>query len=173
MSIRYIKENLKKFDHDNLIAFLFDLVIRGGIDNIEDFDVEKEYHLNDKIYMKDIKGVHHIYKCEVDVATKGEIIPDEWIDLLHSFRKPIISEETVVASVDIREEVLVAEENNQLEFELKTSGVEDGEYTVVVFHPDLGRIAQNEFQLSGRTIVLDTPVKNKGDKIIVDLYSKM
>lgn len=173
MSINFIKENLKKFDHDNLISFLFDIVIRGGIENVEDYDDKKEYHLNDKVYIKDVKGIHHIYKCEVDNATVGEIVRDEWVDLLHSFRKPIISEETVVASVDVREEVLVATENNQQEFELITSGVENDEYTVTVFHPDLGRISQTEFQLSGKTIVLDVPVQNKGDKLIVDLYSKM
>ena len=172
-SIRYIKEKLKKFDHDNLIAFLFDLVIRGGLDNIEDYDVEKEYHMNEKVYMKDEKGTHHVYKCLVENATVGQLVPDEWIDLLQSFRKPIISEETVVASVDIREEVLVAEYDSQKEFVLNTAGVEDGDYTVVVFHPDLGRISQNDFKLAGRSVILNTAVKKAGDKIIVDLYSKM
>ena len=40
MSIKYIKENLKKFDHDNLISFLFDIVIRGGIDNVYDLGLK-------------------------------------------------------------------------------------------------------------------------------------
>lgn len=173
MSIRYIKENLKKFDHDNLIAFLFDLVIRGGLDNIDDYDEQKEYHMNEKVYMQDAKGTHHIYKCLVENATVGQLVPDEWIDLLQSFRKPIISEETVVASVDIREEVIVADHDNQKEFELNTAGVEDGDYTVIVFHPDLGRIAQTDFRLAGKTVILNDAVKKAGDKIIVDLYSKM
>ena len=173
MSINYIKENLKKFDHDNLISFLFDIVIHGGIDNVEDYNETKKYYKNDKVYVKDLKGNHHIYKCEVDVATVGTILMDEWVDLLKSFRKPIVSEETVVASVDIREEVLVASVVNQVEFELSTSGVEDGDYTVVVFHPDLGRIAQSDFRLAGKTVILNTPVMNIGSKLIVDLYSKM
>jgi len=173
VSINYIKENLKKFDHDNLISFLFDIIIRGGLDDIEDFDNNKEYHKNEKVYIKDAVGMHHIYKCDVEVATVGELLQDEWVDLLQSFRKPIVSEETVVASVDIREEVLVSDQANQVRFELNTAGVEEGMYTVVVFHPDLGRIAQTDFELAGRTIILKDPVINKGDKLIVDLYSKM
>ena len=125
MSIKYIKENIKKFDHDNLISFLFDIVIRGGLDNVEDFDETKSYVENEKVYFKDVKGIHHIYKCVVDISSPGMIVQDEWIDLLESFRKPIISEETVIADVDIREEVVVATENNQVEFTLKTVGVED------------------------------------------------
>ena len=49
MSIKYIKENIKKFDHDNLISFLFDIVIRGGLDNVEDFDETKSYVENEKV----------------------------------------------------------------------------------------------------------------------------
>lgn len=175
MSINYIKENIKKIDHDNLISFLFDIIIRGGLDDIEDFNNEKIYHIHEKIYYKDSKGMHHIYKCKVDSSTPGSIIDDEWVDLLQSFRKPIISEDTIITSIDIREEVIVAEKTNQKEFRLDTAGVEDGLYTVIVFHPELGRLAQSDFEVSGRTIVLndDCIVENIGDRIIVDLYQKM
>ena len=119
--------------------------------------------------------MHHIYKCKVDSSTPGSIIDDEWVDLLQSFRKPIISEDTIITSIDIREEVIVAEKTNQKEFMLDTAGVEDGLYTVIVFHPELGRLAQSDFEVSGRTIVLndDCIVENIGDRIIVDLYQKM
>jgi hypothetical protein len=175
MSINYIKENLKKFDHDNLISFLFDIIIRGGLDDIEDYDIAKEYHKNEKIYFKDLKGTHHIYKCIVENATVGEILPDEWMDLLQSFRKPIISEETIVASLDLREEVLISTEENQKEFKLKTPGVEEGLYTVVVYHPELGRLAQTDFSLAGDFIILEDEfiVKEVGGKLIVDLYQNM
>lgn len=170
MSINYIKENLKKIDHDNLIAFLFDLVIRGGLDNVEDYDMTKEYHKNEKIYIKDEKGTHHIYKCEVENTTVGQIVPDEWIDLLQSFRKPIITEETIVAHVDVKEEVIISTEPNQVEFVLSTSGVEDGDYTIVVFHPELGRLSQSDYVIVGKTIILNDPVNVIGDKLIVDLF---
>ena len=173
MSINYIKDNLKKFDHDNLISFLFDIIVRGGLDSIEDFNENKEYLKNDKIYFKDLKNNHHIYKCVANKSTKGTIVTDEWIDLLQSFRKPIVSEETVVASLDIMEEVLESVEPNQIEFKLNTTGVEEGIYTVIVFHPDLGRLAQTDYKLAGKSIILNTPVSEVGSRLIVDLFSKM
>ena len=175
MSINYIKENLKKLDHDNLISFLFDVIVRGGIDDVEDFDETKEYVENEKIYIKDAKGIHHIYKCMVTRSTVGSIIENEWIDLLQSFRKPIVSEETVTASLDIREEILLATESNQREFRLSTSGVEEGLFTVIVFHPTKGRLASGDFEIAGRYILLNEEFKvnDVGEKLIVDLYQKM
>ena len=171
MSIRYIKDNLKKFDHDNLISFLFDIVIRGGLDNVDDFDIEKEYTENEKVYFKDEKGVHHIYKCLVEKSTKGQLLQEEWIDLLQSFRKPIINEETIIPNVDIKEEVIVATNDNQYEFILSTAGVEDGDYDVVVFHPEHGRLARSDFNLINKSIILNDEYQlNRNERLIVDLY---
>lgn len=175
MSINYFKENLKKFDHDNLIAFLFDIVLRVDINEIEDFNKAKEYQLNQKVYYKDIKGKHHIYNCLVEKSTIGELIHDEWIDLVQSFRKPIVSDETVVASLDIRQEVLYSTQANQTEFELRTYGVGEGAYNIIIYHSELGRLAQTDFEVSGQYIVLkdEYKMKNIGGKLVVDLYSKM
>ena len=175
MSIKYIKENLKKFDHDNLISFLFDIVIRGGIDSVHDFDINREYFLDEKVYIKDVNGTHHIYKCIVDKATVGDIVQGEWIDLIQSFRKPIVTEETIITEINIKEEVLVSTINNQVVFELKDAGINDGDYTVVVFHPEHGRLAKSDFRLTGNSIVLNDEfkVKNIGEKLIIDLYRNM
>lgn len=175
MSINYFKENLKKFDHDNLIAFLFDIVLRVDINEVVDFDINEQYHLNEKVYYKDIKGKHHIYKCNVENSTVGEIKQGEWVDLIQSFRKPIVSDETVVASLDIRQEVLYSTEDNQVEFTLKTAGVGEDMYNIIIFHSEIGRLARTDFQVSGQFIVLndDCKMKTKGGKLVVDLYSKM
>ena len=172
MSIKYIKENLKKFDHDNLISFLFDIVIHGGIDNVYDFDDSIEYAENEKVYLKDSKGNHHIYKCIVEKSTKGQLVQDEWIDLLLSFRKPVVTEETLVTELDVKEEVVISSSQNQTVFELKTPGVEDGDYTVVIFHPEHGRLARTDFELVGKNIILNDNYKviNSGEKLIIDLY---
>jgi hypothetical protein len=175
MSISYFKENLKKFDHDNIIHFLFDLILRVDLDEVEDFDETKQYVLNQKVYIKDIKGKHHIYKCLVESSTIGLIDDNEWEDIIQSFRKPIVGEETIVAGLDIRQEIIKAEETNQKEFKLKTYGVSDDAYYVIIFHPDLGRLAKTDFQISGQYVVLndDCVLKNIGDRLVVDLYSKM
>lgn len=173
MSIKYIKENIKKFDHDNLISFLFDIVIRGGLENVEDFDETKSYVKNEKVYYKDIKGIHHIYKCTVDTSSPGMIVQGEWIDLLESFRKPIITDDTIIANVEIGEEVVVATEDKQTEFTLKTIGVEDNMFTIVVHHPEFGRLAKTDFEVIGQQIILDDMYAvNIGEKLILDLYRK-
>ena len=175
VSIEYFKKNLKKFDHDNLIAFLFDIVLRVDINEVVDYDENVQYHLHEKVYVQDVKGKHHIYKCLVENSTVGELKDEEWVDLIQSFRKPIIGEETIVSSIDIREEVLVSSVENQTDFELNTAGVDEGLYTIVVFHPELGRLARSDFQTSGKYIILnnENAVKNIGDRLIVDLYQKM
>lgn len=172
MSIKFIKENIKKFDQDNLITFLFDIIIRGGLDEVEDYNENKQYGLDDKVYYKDNFNVHHIYKCIVDNPAVGVIYPDEWLDLLQSFRKPIVDEETYVTSLDIKEEVIISTVDNQSEFQLSANGVEEGRYTVVVFHPEFGRLSRDDFALNGKKIVLNNEyiVKTKGSKLIVDLY---
>ena len=175
MSINYFKENLKKFDRDNLIAFLFDIVLRVNIDEIEDFDESKEYQLNEKVYYKDVKGKHHIYNCIVGKSTVGELMPDEWVDLIQSFRKPIVSDETIVASLDVRQEVLYSTQDNQTEFKLNTYGVCEGGYNIIVYHSEIGRLSQTDFEVSGHYIVLKEEYKMKtaGGKLVVDLYSKI
>lgn len=174
MSINYFKENLKKFDHDNLVAFLFDIILRINLDEVEDFDATKEYHLHDKVYYKDAKGKHHIYSCLEENATVGSLVPVEWIDLVQSFRKPLITEDTVVASIDVKQEVLVSTVSNQKEFELQTRGVSEGAYTTLVYHSELGRLPQVDYTVSGNYIVLndDCVMKEVGGRLIVDLFSR-
>ena len=116
MSINYIKKNIDKFDKDNLISFLFDIITCGGLDTVEDFDPKKQYNENEKVYYKDAKGLHHIYKCIVEKSTVGDINQIEWIDLLQSFRKPLVDSELITSSVDIGEEVIISTEQNQVEF---------------------------------------------------------
>lgn len=175
MSINYIKKNLAKFDKDNLISFLFDIITCGGIDTVEDFDLTKSYIENEKVYYKDNRGLHHIYKCIVEESTPGSINQSEWVDLLQSFRKPIVDPEFITSSVDIGEEVIISTEENQTEFKLSTPGVDGGLFDVIIFHPDLGRLARSDFELSGQYIILkdEYKVQNIGSKLIVDLYRMM
>lgn len=173
MSIGYIKKNLDKFDKDNLISFLFDIITCGaGLDSVQDFDPSKTYIENEKVYYRDAKGSHHIYKCKVSSSTPGEIMRDEWIDLLQSFRKPLVDPDDIISSIEVGEEVIVSLFPAQTEFTLTTKGVEDGMYDIVVFHPIEGRLAKTDFKLVGNTIILNSQyaVNNIGSKLIVDLY---
>lgn len=175
MGINYIKKTLEKMDNDNLLVFLLDIATCGGIDYVEDYNNTKQYVENEKIYYKDNSGLHHIYKCQVPKATIGEIIDGEWLDLLQTFRKPIVNPDDVIVKVDVGEEIVITTTANQNSFELKTPGIEDGMYTVVVFHPVVGRLAASDFKLQGRTVTLNIglEIPVAGSKIVVDLYRKM
>ena len=101
------------------------------------------------------------------------IVQGEWIDLLESFRKPIITDDTIIANVEIGEEVVVATKDKQTEFTLKTIGVEDNMFTIVVHHPEFGRLAKTDFEVIGQQIILDDMYAvNIGEKLILDLYRK-
>ena len=89
LSIEYIKQNLNKFDKDNLLTFIFDIITCGSLDEVEDFDASKSYVKGEKVYCKDMDGVHHIYKCKVEQSTVGNIIYNEWVDLLQMLRKKL------------------------------------------------------------------------------------
>ena len=85
-----------------------------------------------------------------------------------------MGEETIVAGLDIRQEIIKAEEANQKEFKLKTYGV--GEDALCYNIPSrIRRLAKTDFQISGQYVVLndDCVLKNIGDRLVVDLYSKM
>ena len=72
-----------------------------------------------------------------------------------------------------KEEVIISTQMNQVEFILETPGIEDNDYYLVVFHPDLGRLSVQDYQVVGRRIVLkpEFAVANMGDRLIVDIYA--
>ena len=116
--------------------------------------------------------MHHIYKCKVKNSTTGQIVRDEWFDLLQSFRKPLVNYDNIIATAEVQEEVILSVISNQSEFTLTTPGVEDGVFDVIVYHPEIGRIAKTDFTLSGNKILLNPgfEVVTTGGKLIVDLY---
>ena len=94
------------------------------------------------------------------------------IDLLQSFRKTIANYDNIIATADIQEEVILSAISNQTEFTLTTPGIEDGIFDVIVYHPELGRLAKTDFTLSGNKIILNAgfEVAKAGGKLIIDLY---
>lgn len=173
-SIEYIKSTLNKLDNDNLLNFLLDIITCGGIDTVEDYNPEKQYRKDEKVYYQDEDEMHHIYICTVDKPTIGEIYDDEWIDLLQYFRRPIINPGDVVSNFEMIEEIITSSASNQTTFTITTPGVENKMYTVIVYHPVHGRLAKTDFTLVGRNIKLkpEFSVTTLGSKLIVDLVKK-
>lgn len=172
--INYIKSSLKKMDNDNLINFLLDIVTNGGIDAVEDFNPDKQYGKDEKVYYQDSDGMNHIYVCIVDEPAIGELYDDEWVDLLQSFRKPTVNPADVIANVEMIEEPIVATSSNQSVFTITTPGVENNLYTIIVYHPTKGRLAKTDWSREGRRITLKPGylVASAGQRLIVDLVKK-
>ena len=64
MNIRYIQSNIKEISQDNLIKFLYDLILSeiGNIDNYQNGNI---YHKGDRVYLQE-NGKHQIFQCIVD-----------------------------------------------------------------------------------------------------------
>lgn len=173
-SIDYIKSTLNKLDNDNLLTFLIDVVTCGGIDSVEDYNETKQYKKDQKVYYKDEDGMHHIYIAIVDKPEIGEIYDDEWVDLLQSFRRPIVNPADVVSNVEMIEEIILSTSANQTTFTITSPGVENKIYTVIVYHPTKGRLAKTDWTLTGRNIKLKSEyaVTTVGQRLVVDLVKK-
>lgn len=172
--INYIKSTLKKMDNDNLLNFLLDVVTCGGIDTVEDYNNTKQYRKDEKVYYKDMDGMHHIYICMVDEPAIGEIYDDEWVDLLQSFRRPTVNPADVISNVEMIEEAIIATTPSQNTFTITTPGIENNLYTVIVYHPTKGRLAKTDWRREGRRIILkpDFVVPSVGQRLVVDLVKK-
>lgn len=173
-SIEYIKKALYKLDNDNLITFLLDVITCGGIEEVTDYDSTKQYRKDEKVYKQDDDGTHHIYVSTVDSPKVGVILSSEWVDLLQSFRRPIINATDVISTCEMIEETILCTMSNQTQFTITTPSVENKIYTINVYHPTKGRLAQTDWTLNGRIIKLNSgyEVPNIGDKLIIDLLKK-
>lgn len=173
-SIEYIKKALYKLDNDNLITFLLDVITCGGIEEVTDYNPNKQYLKDEKVYKQDDDGTHHIYVATVSSPKVGTILASEWVDLLQSFRRPIINATDVISTCEMIEETILCTMSNQTQFTITTPSVENKIYTINVYHPTKGRLAQTDWALSGRIIKLNSgyEVLNIGDKLIIDLLKK-
>lgn len=173
-SIEYIKSTINKLDNDNLLTFLLDVITCGGIDSVEDYNNTKQYKRDQKVYFKDEDGMHHIYVAIVDKPEIGRIFDDEWVDLLQSFRRPVINPADVVSNVEMLEEVIISTVSKQSTFTLTSPGVENKIYTIIVYHPTKGRLTRNDWSLTGRNIKLNPEyaLPSVGQRLVVDLVKR-
>lgn len=173
-SISYIKKALSKLDNDNLLTFLLDVITCGGIEYVEDYDKTKQYKKDEKIYIQDEDGMHHIYVAIVDEPIIGKIIDDEWVDLLQSFRRPIVNANDVLSTCEMIEESIICTMPNQTQFTITTPSVENKLYTINVYHPTKGRLAKTDWTLVGRILKLNSEyaVPNIGQRLVIDLLKK-
>lgn len=163
MNIRKIEANLAKLNENNLLKFLYDLIIQD-ISNIDLLEMGKTYYEGDRIYILE-NGIHKIYEC---VLPETNVFSTKtWEHILDVYKK----EEFRVSNFQLKEEVhIITEETvngivSNLEFK--------GENSTFIIYKGKHRYAVNyDFTVDDHTITFNKPF-NVGDRLILEVRESM
>ena len=106
MNIQYIKSNISNISQDNLIRFLYDIILQN-INNVQNYESNKRYTKGDRVYLEE-NGKHQIFQCIVNNSSLT-FKKEEWEYIMEVF------EDTVeeVYSLKVHEEVHIIDENTR------------------------------------------------------------
>ena len=160
MNIRSLETNLDKLQNDNLLKFLYDLIITNLYD-VECYEIEKKYNKGDLIYLEK-DNVHKIYQCIVEKSS-DMFVDDDWDHILDVYPREI----GTVTNLKIREEVHVITEETvnsivtELDFKQENSSF--------AIYKGKKRYAINyDFTVDEKTITFTNPF-NVGDRLILEV----
>ena len=158
MNIRSIQTNLKKLQEDNLLQFLYDIII-SNLQNVHPYENGVQYKVGDLVYIQE-DGVHKVYQCLNDTEAFNS---DDWEHVLDVYEK----EEFRVSNFRVKEEVhIITEETinsivSNLEFK--------GENSTFIIYKGKQRYAVNyDFTVDDHNITFNKPF-NVGERIILEV----
>lgn len=160
MNIRYIQTNLSKLHDDNLIKFLYDILI-SDLNDVDQYDENTIYHLDDMIYMQD-NNIHQVYQCIVEESSTSFVL-EEWEHITNIYK----GETDSVTNLKIREEVHVIDENtvngvvSNLQFKYENS-------SFAIYHGKKRYAVNHDFTVVDNVIKFNKPL-NVGDRIILEV----
>ena len=88
MDIRYIKKSAEKLSPDNIMSIINDFVMKTDLEVIQNYDPNKTYYKNDKVYLK-YNDKHRVFICNTTTVT-GEFDISKW--------RPFFKKETKITS---------------------------------------------------------------------------
>ena len=159
MNIRKIQANLTKLNEDNLLKFLYDLIIQD-ISNIDLLEMGKTYYEGDRIYILE-NGIHKIYECVLPET--NSFSTSTWEHVLDVYKK----EEFRVSNLRVKEEVhIITEETvngivSNLEFKSENS-------TFIIYQGKHRYAVNYDFTVDDHTITFNKPF-NVGDRLILEV----
>lgn len=160
MNIRYIQSNISKIPQDNLIKFLYDIILQE-IKNINTYQEGVEYYKGDKVYLQE-NGKHQIFQCIVDKSS-SVFMDNEWVYIMETFE----GEVNKIHTMQIKEEVHIINESNRnniyTDLELSSS-----QSSVALYCGKKRYSKNNDFIIEGNNIIFNKPF-NIGDRIILEL----
>ena len=160
MNIQYIKSNISNISQDNLIRFLYDIILQN-INNVQNYELNKRYTKGDRVYLEE-NGKHQIFQCIVNNSSLT-FKKEEWEYIMEVF------EDTVeeVYSLKVHEEVHIIDENTRnsittnLDFNTDRS-------SVAIFKGKNRYTSKYDFTVNGKEILFNTPFEI-GDRLILEV----
>ena len=160
MNIRYIKSNIAKIPEDNLLRFLYDVILED-LNSIKEYKSGEYYIKGDRVYLQE-NGKHQIFQCSVDNSSSS-FNYDEWDYILEVFEKDIDR----LYNLKVKEEVHIIDESNKsvLHTNLKFNSSRS---TVAVYCGKRRYAVDYDFILNGNEFIFNTPF-NIGDRVILEI----
>ena len=159
MNIRYLQSNLSSLSSDNLIKFLYDLIIQD-IRDVTNYTEGISYNKGDRVYLQE-NGKHQIFQCLVNDSSPY-FVDTEWIYLLEVYNRDIDK----VYSLNIKEEVhhvgLYSQNTFYTNFQIKP------DQSVAVYCGKKRYVVNHDFVIEGSKIIFNEPFY-QGDRLIVEV----
>ena len=164
MNIRSIQTNLKKLQEDNILKFLYDIII-NNLQNVNSYEAGVTYEKGDLIYIQE-EGKHVVYQCMINIESSPENFLDSfdnWEHVLDVYEK----ENFRISNLKIKEEVhIITEETvNKIVSKLDYKS----ENSSFAIYRGKERYAINyDFTVNDHEITFNKPF-NVGDKLILEV----
>ena len=159
MNIRKIQANLAKLNEDNLIKFLYDIVMHD-ISNVNLFVLGETYYKGDRVYILE-NGVHKVYECMLPET--DNFSTEDWEHILDVYTEEIktVNNFKVIEEVHIITEATRNSITSNLEFKQENC-------TFIAYKGKKRYAANYDFTVNDKTLTFNKPF-NVGDRVILEI----
>ena len=160
MNIRYIKSNIAKIPEDNLLRFLYDIILED-LNDIKEYKSGEVYIKGDRVYLQE-NSKHQIFQCSVDNSSTL-FNYDEWDYILEVFERDIDK----LYNLKVKEEVHIIDESTKSSIYTNLN-FNSSRSTVALYCGKHRYALDYDFTLNGNEIVFNKPF-NIGDRVILEV----
>ena len=160
MNIRYIQSNINEIPQDNLIKFLYDLIL-SEVRDIDNYQNGVVYYKGDRVYLQE-NGKHQIFQCIVDNSSLF-FMDNEWEYIMEVFEGNV----NKYYNLKIKEEVHIIDQytTNSIVTNLN---LESNYSTVAMYCGKRRFVVDYDFIIEGQKIIFKNQF-NIGDRIILEV----
>ena len=163
MDIRYIKKSAEKLSPDNIMSIINDFVMKTDLEVIQNYDPNKTYYKNDKVYLK-YNDKHRVFICNTTTVT-GEFDISKW--------RPFFKKETKIATMnqlDTFEETIVVDRDVPFDYKIKVDDFKYKNTSVAAFNSINPRLRYGiDFRFTSDGVVKFLKPFNIGERVILEV----